>query len=76
MPALISRSLNIELNRSPETHPQLIGPSSQRRSVALQAAMPPFVGACFPRGRETAGTFIVDPIFNFLFSPNFSNLRP
>jgi prepilin-type N-terminal cleavage/methylation domain-containing protein len=34
---------------SAETHPQLVGPSSQHRSVAFQAAMPPFVGACFLR---------------------------
>jgi ABC-type antimicrobial peptide transport system permease subunit len=30
----------------PDTHPQLVGPSN--RSVAFQAAMPPFVGAFFP----------------------------
>src|ERR1035437_4135826 len=33
---------------SPEAHPQLVDSSSKRRSVAFQAAMPPFVGACFP----------------------------
>ena len=32
----------------PTAFPQLVDSSSQRRSVAFQAAMPPFVGACFP----------------------------
>src|SRR5450759_1535226 len=32
---------------SPETSPQLIDSSSQHRSVAFQAAMPPFLGAFF-----------------------------
>src|ERR1017187_3721153 len=32
---------------SPETHPQLVGSSSQHRSVAFQAAMPTFFGAFF-----------------------------
>src|ERR1035437_6496358 len=44
-----SRSIDrvLALVFSPETSPQLIDSSSQHRSVAFQAAMPPFLGAFF-----------------------------
>ena len=44
-----SRSIDrvLALVFSPETSPQLIDSSSQHRSVAFQAAMPPFLGVFF-----------------------------
>src|SRR5450759_2786846 len=42
-----SEELVLRFLFSPETSPQLVDSSSQHRSVAFQAAMPPFLGAFF-----------------------------